>query len=117
MSTETEVVGASVLSCDLPDFLTRDPDGEVRLTGHRIGLYSVVDRYRQGHSAEQIRAEFPALTLSHLYKVLGFYLDNQSEVDAYVDAYRAEIDRQAAEPPGPGVVKVRELLAARHQEE
>jgi hypothetical protein len=31
-------------------------------------------------------------------------------VDAYVEAYSAEVDRQASEPPGPGVVKVRQLL-------
>ena len=26
---------------NLPEFLTRDTDGEIRLTGHRIGLYTV----------------------------------------------------------------------------
>lgn len=27
---------------NLPDFLTQHADGDIRLTGHRIGLYSVV---------------------------------------------------------------------------
>ena len=115
MSTGTETASAGALDRALPDFLTRDPDGEVRLTGHRIGLYSIVERYRRGHSGEQIREEFPSLPLSHIYKVLAFYLENRPEVDAYADAYGAELDRQAAEPPGPGVLKVRKLMAARAQ--
>jgi uncharacterized protein (DUF433 family) len=115
MSTQTEAIGTGVPLRDLPDFLTREKDGEIRLTGHRIGLYSVVDRCRQGRSAEQIQAEFPSLRLSQVYRVLAFYLDNQAEVDALVDAYRAEIDRQAASTPGPGVEKVRALMGAEPQ--
>jgi hypothetical protein len=34
---------------DLPDFLTRWPDGEIVLTGHRIGLYHVVRCYMVGY--------------------------------------------------------------------
>jgi hypothetical protein len=39
---------------NLPDFLTRDTDDEIRLTGHRIGLYTVVRLYREGKAAEQL---------------------------------------------------------------
>ncbi len=42
--------------------------------------------------------------------MIAFYLDNLSEVNAYVQAYRAELELQAAAPPGPGVIKVRRLM-------
>jgi len=97
----------------LPDFLTRDADGEIRLTGHRIGLYSVVRSYQEGHSAEQIHAEFPSLSRAHVYKVLAFYLEKQPEVDAYVTAYREELERQSKSlRQGPS----REELQRRWQE-
>jgi uncharacterized protein (DUF433 family) len=103
---------------NLPDFLTRDDFNEIRLTGHRIGLYTVVRCYREGRNAEQIAEEYPSLPLSLVYKVLAFYLDNRQEVDAYVDAYAADLARQEAEYiPGPGVLKIRQLLARVEEED
>jgi hypothetical protein len=37
----------------LPEFLT-DAGGEIVLSGHRIGLYHVVQRYNEGDSAEML---------------------------------------------------------------
>jgi uncharacterized protein (DUF433 family) len=103
---------------NLPSFFTRDPDGEVRLTGHRIGLYTVVRSYQEGCSAEQVAADFPSLPLALVYKVLAFYLENREEVEAYVEAYRAELERQeAAHVPGPGAVHVRSLMELLRQAE
>ena len=93
----------------LPDFLIDHPDGEIRLIGRRIGLYSVVRLYREGNTAEQIAEELD-LGLALVYKTLAFYLENQVEVDAYVDAYTAELERQyAAYNPGPGILKLKRL--------
>jgi uncharacterized protein (DUF433 family) len=93
----------------LPDFLIDHPDGEIRLIGRRIGLYSVVRLYREGNTAEQIAEELD-LGLALVYKTLAFYLENQAEVDAYVDAYTAELERQeAAYVPGPGILKLKRL--------
>jgi uncharacterized protein (DUF433 family) len=95
---------------NVPDFLTEDADGEVRLTGHRIGLYTVVRLYREGRSAEQIAEDLPSLPLALVFKTLAFYLENRAEVDAYVDAYRAELDRQQAlYGGGPVAAKMRRL--------
>ena len=96
----------------LPDFLTQREYGEIALTGHRIGLYTVVRMYREGNTAEQIAEELESLGLALVYKTLAFYLENQAEVDVYVDAYRAELDRQEAlysSNPGPGILKLRRL--------
>lgn len=94
----------------LPDFLTQDADGEIRLTGHRIGLYTVVCSRREGRSAEQIAEAFPSLAAELVRTVLAYYQANRAEVDAYVDAYRADLERQeAAHLPGPGAIRLRQL--------
>ena len=98
----------------LPDFLTRSADDEIRLTGHRINLYTVVRLYREGNTAEQIAEELESLGLTLVYKTLAFYLENQAEVDAYVDAYRAELERQYTlygdSPVARKMRRLRELL-------
>ena len=35
---------------NLPDFLIDSPDGEIHLTGHRIGLYHFVYHDNEGYS-------------------------------------------------------------------
>jgi uncharacterized protein (DUF433 family) len=98
----------------LPDFLTQDPDGEIHMTGHRIGLYTVVSCYREGYTAERIAEEFPTLPLDLVLDVLTFYQANQSEVDAYVDEYQAELNRLAAAPQkGPDLQELRRRWKAK----
>ena len=99
---------------DLPEFLTRDSDGYVHVTGHRIGLGDIVYFYNQGYSPEMLLEAFPTLTLALIHKVLGYYLDHQVEVDASVAANEAEIERQrAAAPRGPDLAELRRRLQAK----
>jgi uncharacterized protein (DUF433 family) len=96
---------------NLPAFLTQDADGEVRLTGHRIGLYTVIRLQTEGWTAGQINAELPSLPPDVVQRVLDFYQANRAEVDEYVRAYRAELERQEADHvPGPGTLKLRRLM-------
>ena len=44
---------------EMPDFLTRNQHGEIRLTGHRIGLLHVVDLYNDGAAQREFSANFP----------------------------------------------------------
>lgn len=96
----------------LPDFLTEDPDGEIHVTGSRIGIYTLIRYYREKElPAEKIAEQFPSLSLAVIYKTLAFYLENQSEVDAYVTQYRAELERQeAAYVPSPEALRMRQLV-------
>ena len=102
----------------LPDFLVDHPDGEIRLTGHRIGLFHVVRYYNEGFSPEMLSEQFPTLSLALLHKVIAFYLENQAEVDAYVANYAAELEQQrAAAPPGKSLEELRlRLQSLRHME-
>src|SRR4051812_6567513 len=82
----------------LPDFLHRDPDGEIRLVGHRLRLIDVAARYDEGHSAEGIVADiYPSLTLPLVYKTIAFYLENQSEVSELIAENRQAMERLEAE--------------------
>jgi uncharacterized protein (DUF433 family) len=103
---------------DLPDFLPEHEYGEIRLTGHRIGLLHVVDCYTEGMSPEKIVEYFPTLSLPLVQDVVGFYLKNRTEVDVYVAACRAEIDRQAAASrPWPDLAELRRRMEAKRRAE
>ena len=99
---------------NLPEFLTQ-ADGEVRMTGHRVGLYHVVSLYDDGYSVEKIAAHFPTLPLALIHKVIAFYLENEAEVSAYVAAYQGELDRQEGDARAAGgtptLAQLRERLA------
>jgi uncharacterized protein (DUF433 family) len=100
----------------LPDFLTQAPDGEVRLTGHRIGLFHVVRCYNEGYSAEMIACEYPTLPLALIHKVIAYYLENTAEVDAYVRSCESELARQReASPRRIDAVALRQRLQAIRQ--
>ena len=96
---------------DLPTFLTRDPDGEIRLTGHRIGLYTVVRRLQEGESPAAIAADL-SLSPDLVGQVSDFARANRAEVEAYVAEYRADLERQESAPAGPGVLRARRLADA-----
>ena len=83
----------------LPVFLTDAGYGAIRLTGHRISLKDVVDLYRDGYSCQEIQEQFPTLSQDLINRVLDFYRENKSEVDAYVAKCQAEIEQQRATTP------------------
>lgn len=65
----------------------------VRIKGRRIGLEHVVERYKDGQTAEQIAAYYGDLPLESIYAAILYYLHNREAVDAYL----AEIDRLTQE--------------------
>jgi uncharacterized protein (DUF433 family) len=100
----------------LPDFLIQGATGEIRLVGHRIGLFHLVHYYNEGFSAEMLACQYPTLPLALIHKVVAFYLENRDEVDTYVAACRDELSRQrAAHPRRIDVTTLRRRLEAMHQ--
>jgi uncharacterized protein (DUF433 family) len=83
----------------MPDFLSQDANGEIRLTGHRIGLFHVVHYYNEGYLPEMLLCQYPSLSLALIHKVIAYYLENRAEADAYVAACREELTRQRAANP------------------
>jgi uncharacterized protein (DUF433 family) len=102
------------LNAALPEFLTA-ARGEVRLTGHRINLFSVLRLYQEGYSAEALAARFPTVSLAVIHKIIAFYLENQEVVDVYVSQYGeelAELERQ--NPTRITTQMLRDRLAKMH---
>ena len=96
----------------LPDFLQNDA-GEIFLTGHRICLHHVVQRYNEGASPETLAQQYPTLSLALIHKVIAFYLENVSSIDAYVAEAQAEVATQAAMPRrGPTANELKKRLDA-----
>jgi uncharacterized protein (DUF433 family) len=102
----------------LPDFLVDHPDGEIRVTGHRIGLFHIVRYYNEGYSPEMLSEQFPTLSLALIHKVIAFYLENRAGVDDYVAKYEAELEQQrAVAPKGPSLAELRRRLESLRQVE
>ena len=104
----------------LPDFLTRNPDGIICLTGHRIRLIDVAARYEEGHSAEGIVVDYyPTLDLSLVHKVIAFYLENEAEVRGMVAEHERKLAELAAKPrrPTPTLAELRQRMKARRRAE
>jgi len=96
---------------NLPDFLTRGPMGEIRLTGHRIDLYLILLSENEEHTAEMMHDKYPTLPLALIHKVIAFSIENKAEVDAYVAEVEAKIEQLRANyQPGPGILRIRELM-------
>ncbi len=96
--------------------LREDEAGTVWITGTRIPLDTIVYAYLNGDSAEEIVESFDTLNLSDVYAIISYYLDHQSEVDAYLQerqveaaALRSKIEKRF---PAKGV---RERLLARQK--
>ena len=66
-----------------------DEQGVLRVGDSRVMLDSVVAGWQQGHSAETIQQQFPALSLADVYGAITYYLRHRADVDQY-------LDRQAA---------------------
>jgi uncharacterized protein (DUF433 family) len=102
----------------MPDFLTQHPDGEITVTGHRIGLYHIVQHYQEGFSPEMLACEYPTVPLAIIHKIIAYYLENRADVDNYVTACRSELDRQqAANARRINVPGLRERLKSRRAAE
>jgi len=102
----------------MPDFLSQHADGDITLTGHRIGIYHIIHYYQEGFSPEMLACQYPTLPLSLIHKIIAYYLDNRTEVDDYVSVYRRKLDEQRkASPRQIDTVALRARLEASQRAE
>ena len=75
----------------VPRYVTRNPDilgGEPIIMGTRVSVRALVGQWRLGTPAEEIPAQFPQVTLAQVFDALSFYLDNQAEINEYIERNR-----------------------------
>jgi len=75
---------------DYFDFLAED---DIRIKGTRIGIETVIDDYLNRASPEEIAARYYTLNLEQVYATILYYLHNQEEVEAYMEAWRQYVER------------------------
>src|SRR5262249_26833509 len=68
-------------------------DGNVRVSGTRVTLDTIIGFYQQGFGAEELADDFPTVPLADIHATLSYYFRHKAEVDAYLE----EQDRKAAE--------------------
>ena len=69
-------------------YVTRNPEilsGEPIITGTRISVRAIVGLWRLGIRPEEIPLQYPQLTLAQVFDALSFYLDNQAEINEYIE--------------------------------
>ena len=101
------------LNVPLSTPLRVDHDEVIRVGQSRVTLDTIVARFHQGDSAEQIVHDFPVLDLADIYDVIAFYLRHQPDVDEYLrlaqqegDAIRKEWEQKSS----AGEIRARLLL-------
>jgi uncharacterized protein (DUF433 family) len=99
----------------LPPFLCWSPDGEVRISGRRIGLFHIITAHRElGADPAKISADYE-LTPELVTDVLAFADQHHLLVDPYVAEYQAELDRNyAAYQPSPAALRIQRQVAERN---
>jgi Uncharacterized conserved protein len=87
----------SITTTPLP--LVKDDRGMVRVGGTRVTLETVVTAFKNGSTCEEIVYQYPSLKLADVYAVISYYLNNQAEVEAYLEERqkKAEMIRKKIE--------------------
>jgi uncharacterized protein (DUF433 family) len=62
--------------------------GEPIIAGTRTTVRAIVGLWRLGISPEEIPTHLPHLTLAQVFDALSFYLDNQAEINDYIERNR-----------------------------
>jgi uncharacterized protein (DUF433 family) len=86
-------------------YVQEDEHGVLLVGNTRVMLDSVVASFEEGHTAESILDQYPALSLAEVYGAIAYYLTNRDEVRAYLqrqqaqwDALRQKSAQQLSEP-------------------
>ena len=74
-----------------------------RVGGTRVTLDTVVDAFKRGATAEEIAQQYPTVELSDVYSVLGYYLDQREEIEAYLGERSAKSE----------AIQIRDRIAVR----
>ena len=102
---------------DYFDFLAPN---DIRIKGTRIGIETVLTDYLElGLFPEQIATRYRTLSLEQVYATLTYYWRNREQVNAYLHAVDAELERQRREQdqhPSPAIQRLRKLARQRDQQ-
>jgi len=90
-------------------------DGGLYLAGTRVSLDSVVIRFQEGASPEEIVQSFSTLKLSQVYGAIAYYLDNENTINEYIAEGEREFHRTVPPLSQQAPELFARLMAARKQ--
>ena len=59
-------------------------DGVILVSKTRVTLDTIVGAFNDGATAEEISYQYPSVPLADIYSVIGYYLRQKKQVDAYL---------------------------------
>jgi uncharacterized protein (DUF433 family) len=87
-------------------YVTRNSEilsGEPIITGTRTSVRAIVGMWRLGIMPEEIINHLPHLNLAQVFDALSFYLDNQAEINEYID--RNQVPNELIHPSVKAVLE------------
>ncbi len=72
--------------------LIRDEEGALFVGSTRVLLQNIVTARGRGETPEQIRENFPSLSLAQVYGAILYYLEHQETLDACFAEYQRQLD-------------------------
>ena len=110
-------IRSKVLIMQLEDYFDFLAPNDIRITGHRIGIETVLYEYLfRARTPEEIAKIYNTLTLEEVYATILYYLHHKQDVDRYIQDWLewGHQQRQAqAENPSPAIQRLRTLKAER----
>jgi uncharacterized protein (DUF433 family) len=99
-------------SLELPPYFDRWEDGSIRIKGHRVSLYEILDALYAGHSIDEINDLYPTIPVSKLRQVVAFCsLHPETLREFHREQQRQAEARRAAHPPvGPTRAELQKRL-------
>lgn len=72
--------------------LFSEPNGVIRVENTRVTLETLIYRFKNGSTAEEIVFQYPVLDLADVYAVIGFYLKHQTAVENYLLSSKVAVE-------------------------
>lgn len=104
---------------DLPDTvpLVQWEDGTIRVKASRVTLDTIVARFQVGDTLDRIHDGFPTVSLEQIKSIIDWYLNNQTEADAYIEREEAEAERLRIKIQSRPEYKAKSEILKRKREE
>ena len=102
----------TVVTMSIP--IEADADGVMRVSRTRVTLDTLIAAFKEGATAEEITQQYPTVPLADVYSVIGYFLQHQPEVEAYLSLRQVQAEQVRQENETRfNAIDVRERLLAR----
>lgn len=105
---------------DTQPYVRADEHGVLRVGNTRVMLEGIIYGFREGHSPESIRSQYPSLTLEEVYGAIAYCLAHPEQIDEYLkkqDSVWNEARARQQKNLPPAVARLRSIAKGKAQEQ